>query len=67
MGSFVWSHLKNLAKSSLPSKAEAQQLVLDYELIDKFEALDARKFSRNWEASFFFDEYNAGQPPSPFI
>ncbi|XP_037927466.1 apolipophorins [Teleopsis dalmanni] len=59
VGSFVWSHLKNLAKSSSPVKIEAQGLLLNDDLSDKFK-LDIRKFSRNFEHSLFFDEYNCG-------
>ncbi|XP_046812149.1 apolipophorins [Lucilia cuprina] len=59
VGSFVWSHLKNLAKSSSPIRIEAQGLLLNDDLSDKFK-LDIRKFSRNYEHSLFFDEYNFG-------
>lgn len=60
VGSFVWSHLKNLAKSSSPIRIEAQGLLLNDDLSDKFK-LDIRKFSRNYEHSLFFDEYNFGK------
>lgn len=59
VGSFVWSHLNNLAKSSSPVRVEAQGLLLDQDLGTKFN-LDMRKFSRNFEKSIFFDEYNFG-------
>ena len=60
VGSFVWSHLTNLAKSSSPVRIEAQGLLLNDDLSDKFK-LDIRKFSRNYEHSLFFDEYNFGE------
>lgn len=59
VGSFVWSHLTNLAKSNSPVRIEAQGLLLNDELSEKFK-LDFRKFSRNYEHSLFFDEYNFG-------
>lgn len=59
VGSFVWSHLTNLAKSSSPVKVEAQGLLSDIDLNNKFN-LDRRSFSRNFEHSLFFDEYNFG-------
>ncbi|XP_055847743.1 uncharacterized protein LOC129913211 [Episyrphus balteatus] len=59
VGSYVWSHLKNLAKSSSPVRVEAQGLLVNDDLADKFK-LDMRKFSRNYEHSLFFDEYNFG-------
>ena len=59
VGSFIWTHLQNLAKTSLPSKASVQALVLDQVLVNKFNS-DVRKFSRNLEYSLFFDEINAG-------
>lgn len=59
VGSFVWSHLKNLAKSASPVRVEAQGLLGDDDLGRKFN-LDMRKFSRNFEHSLFFDQYNLG-------
>jgi len=59
VGSFVWSHLTNLAKTSSPQKLELQGLLADNKLEDKFK-LDFRKFSKNYEYSLFFDEYNFG-------
>lgn len=60
VGSFVWSHLKNLAKSSMPFRIEAQGLLLDEKLSNKFK-LDIRQFSRNFEYSMFFEDYNLGK------
>lgn len=59
VGSFVWSHLNNLAKSSSPIRIETQGLLLGSDLGSKYK-LDIRKFSRNFEESIFFDEYNFG-------
>lgn len=59
VGSYVWSHLHNIAKSASPMNVEAQGLLVDEELASKFR-LDIRKFSRNYEQSVFFDEYNFG-------
>lgn len=59
VGSFVWSHLTNLAKTSSPQKVELQSLLADNKLKDHFK-LDFRKFSKNYEYSLFFDEYNFG-------
>lgn len=59
VGSFVWSHLKNLAKSASPVRVAAQGLLVDDDLGKKFH-LDFRKFSHNFENSLFFDEYNVG-------
>lgn len=59
VGSFVWSHMKNLAKSSSPTRVEAQGLLQADDIPDKFK-MDIRKFSRNYDFSVFFDEYNLG-------
>lgn len=59
VGSFVWSHLKNLAKSASPIRVAAQGLLVDDDLGTKYR-LDVRKFSHNFENSLFFDEYNVG-------
>ncbi|XP_055713060.1 uncharacterized protein LOC129807664 isoform X2 [Phlebotomus papatasi] len=59
VGSFVWSHLTNLAKSSSPVRVEAQGLIVDGDLGTKYK-MDIRKFSRNFEHSVFFNEYNLG-------
>lgn len=59
VGSFVWSHLKNMASSASPTQVEQQALLADNILEDKFK-MDSRKFSKNYEYSLFFDEYNFG-------
>lgn len=59
VGSYVWSHLTNIAKTASPQKVELQGLLADEKIDDKFK-LDVRKFSKNHEYSLFFDEYNFG-------
>ncbi|XP_058818906.1 uncharacterized protein LOC131681859 [Topomyia yanbarensis] len=59
VGSYVWSHLTNLARSASPVRVEAQGLLADNDLGKKFR-MDIRKFSRNYEQTLFFDEYNFG-------
>lgn len=59
VGSYVWSHLTNLAKSSSPVRVEVQGMLVDHDFGTKFK-LDLRKFSRYFEHSLFFDEYNVG-------
>lgn len=59
VGSFVWSHLKNMLSSSSPTRIEIQSLLSDRDLGNKFNS-DLRKFSRSYESSFFSEEYNFG-------
>lgn len=59
VGSFVWSHLNNIAKSASPVRVFTQGLLVGSELNNKYK-MDIRKFSRNFEESVFFDEYNFG-------
>ncbi|XP_062546026.1 uncharacterized protein LOC134212310 [Armigeres subalbatus] len=59
VGAYVWSHLTNIASSASPVRVEAQGLLADNDLGKKFR-LDIRKFSRNYEHTMFFDEYNFG-------
>lgn len=59
VGSFVWSHLMNLYSSASPTRVEIQSLLTDRDLDSKFNS-DVRKFSRNYENSFFSEEYNVG-------
>ncbi|XP_036322031.1 apolipophorins-like [Rhagoletis pomonella] len=59
VGSFVWSHLTNLAKSSSPVNIAVQSLLLNDDISTKFK-LDIRKFSRNYQHTLFFDKYNLG-------
>lgn len=55
----MWSHLKNLLSSSSPTRVEIQSLLTDRDLGNKFNS-DLRKFSRNYDNSFFSEEYNFG-------
>ncbi|KAG5866821.1 hypothetical protein JTB14_009006, partial [Gonioctena quinquepunctata] len=59
VGSFVWTHLKNLLHTANPSKVEVQSLLSDKDLVKKFNS-DVRKFSRNYENSIYFNEYDIG-------
>lgn len=59
VGSFVWSHLHNLIISASPVNVAVQGLLADADLGTKFN-LDRRRFSRNYEKSLFFDDYNFG-------
>ncbi|XP_049881187.1 uncharacterized protein LOC126377497 [Pectinophora gossypiella] len=57
---FVWSHLNNLGQSSLPSRVEIQGLLSGNTMPQLEDSPDFRMFSRNYEQSVFFDQYNAG-------
>ncbi|XP_012280436.1 uncharacterized protein LOC105699757 [Orussus abietinus] len=59
VGSFVWSYLTNILSSASPTRIEVQSLLTDKDLGNKFNS-DMRKFSRNYDNSFFSDEYNIG-------
>ncbi|KAK3093078.1 hypothetical protein FSP39_010780 [Pinctada imbricata] len=59
VGSFVWSHLTNLMETSNPLKQEVRSIIEDETLKKEFD-LDKRKFSRNYEWSFFLDKLNTG-------
>jgi len=59
VGSFIWSHLTNLAKSSSPVNVALQGLLMDTDLGTKYN-MDLRQLSRNYERTLFFDEYNFG-------
>lgn len=59
VGTFVWSHLTNLYNSASPTRVEVQSLLTDTDLDNKFNS-DRRKFSRNYDGSFFSEEYNFG-------
>lgn len=59
VGSFVWSHLTNLLASSSPTRVEIQSLLTDRDLGNKFNS-DVRKYSRNYDKSFFSEEWNFG-------
>ncbi|CAH1641791.1 unnamed protein product [Spodoptera littoralis] len=57
---FVWSHLRNLAESSLPSRVEIQGLLSGNQIPHLEDSPDFRMYSRNYEQGVFFDQYNAG-------
>ena len=59
VGSFVWTHLTNLMESSDPANKYVKQILNDDILAKEFD-LDKRKFSRNYEGSFFIDSLNTG-------
>ncbi|XP_063394239.1 uncharacterized protein LOC134679271 [Cydia fagiglandana] len=60
VATFVWSHLNNLGQSSLPSRVEIQGLLSGNPMPQLEDQPDFRMFSRNYEQSVFFDQYNAG-------
>lgn len=59
VGSFVWTHLTNLLETESPHK-QAIRDVLENELLMKEFSMDRRKFSRNYELSFFSEKFNLG-------
>jgi len=59
VGSFVWTHLTNLAESASPLKADIQLILTDAHLLKEFD-VDKRKFSRNIELSTFNEMLNLG-------
>jgi len=59
VGSFVWTHLQNLKKTSVTCYLELQTM-LSGDINKKFNT-DVRKFSRNYEYSFFLSEYGVGE------
>ncbi len=59
VGSFVWTHLTNLMESSDPFKKDISNILQDETLKKEFD-MDQRKFSRNYEGSFFFNTINTG-------
>lgn len=59
VASFVWTHLTNLQETSSHWKQNVRALVSNDFLRNKFKT-DVRKFSRNYEGSFFSEALNAG-------
>ena len=55
----MWTHLTNLLETESPHK-QAIRDVLENELLRKEFSMDRRKFSRNYELSFFSDKFNLG-------
>ncbi|XP_076341847.1 uncharacterized protein LOC143242367 isoform X2 [Tachypleus tridentatus] len=59
VGSFVWTHLTNMQKTSHPFKEDVRQILMNVHFMNKFNS-DIRKFSRYFEGSFFMDTINTG-------
>lgn len=59
VGSFVWTHLTNLAETSNPLKADIREIITDPKLLKEFD-IDKRKYSRNVEFSTFSNYLNMG-------
>jgi len=59
VGSFVWTHLTNLQETNRIDKQQLKNLVSNEVLKNKFRT-DIRKYSRNFESSFFSKDWNAG-------
>uniref|UniRef100_A0A1B6I431 Vitellogenin domain-containing protein n=1 Tax=Homalodisca liturata TaxID=320908 RepID=A0A1B6I431_9HEMI len=59
VGSFVWSHLHNMKVSAMPSRMEIQGMLQNSEFSAKFNK-PYFKFSRNYESSFYINEYGIG-------
>jgi len=59
VASFVWTHLTNLQETASPWKQRLRELIETDFLRNKFKT-DARKFSRNYEGSYFLDSWNVG-------
>ncbi|GFR65207.1 apolipophorin [Elysia marginata] len=59
VGSFVWTHLTNMQKTSILHKQAVRSILEDEELKKAFD-LDKRKFSRNYELSYFSKDFGLG-------
>ncbi|CAL1530281.1 unnamed protein product [Lymnaea stagnalis] len=59
VGSFVWTHLTNLMETSSPHKQALRDILDDETLKTEFK-MDKRKFSTNYEVSFFSEKFGAG-------
>ncbi|CAL8077850.1 unnamed protein product [Orchesella dallaii] len=59
VASFVWTYLTNLQETNRPEKQQIRDLVSNEFLKNKF-STDARKFSRNYEASQYWPDINVG-------
>ncbi|GFO03307.1 apolipophorin [Plakobranchus ocellatus] len=59
VGSFVWTHLTNLQETSVLHKQAVRNILDDEELKRAFN-LDKRKFSRNYELSYFSQNFGLG-------
>ncbi|KAJ8307373.1 hypothetical protein KUTeg_015457 [Tegillarca granosa] len=59
VGSFIWTHLTNLMETSVRHKQNIRAILEDDTLQREFD-MDKRKFSRNYEGSFFLEKLNTG-------
>ncbi|XP_052775371.1 uncharacterized protein LOC128213563 isoform X2 [Mya arenaria] len=59
VGSYIWTHLTNLMETSDRHKQDIRALLEDKDLKKEFN-MDKRKFSRNYEGSFFIEKFNTG-------
>ncbi|KAK9498024.1 hypothetical protein O3M35_003910 [Rhynocoris fuscipes] len=59
VGSYVWSHLKTQMSSAYPSRVDIQAMLQDSHLNNKFNK-DFRIFSKNYEYSFYLNNYGIG-------
>jgi hypothetical protein len=59
VGSFVWTHLSNLMETSSLHKQALKDILYDEELQKEFN-MDRRKYSRNYEVSFFSEKFGIG-------
>lgn len=57
--SFVWTHLTNLQESTSSWRTDVREMLRDNHLANKFRT-DVRKFSRNYETSFYSDVLDSG-------
>uniref|UniRef100_T1J9X6 Vitellogenin domain-containing protein n=1 Tax=Strigamia maritima TaxID=126957 RepID=T1J9X6_STRMM len=59
VGSFIWTHLINLQKTSISFNNEIKSIVQSFVLRQKF-STEALKFSRAYEKSFYSEAYKTG-------
>ncbi|XP_077982070.1 uncharacterized protein LOC144437076 [Glandiceps talaboti] len=59
VGSFIWSHLKNLNETSDPLKQDIRKMLGKTKLMKNFDK-DPRKFSRAFETSMFSEKMSVG-------
>jgi len=59
VGSFVWTHLTNLQETASIFKQDIRNILHDAKLREDYDC-DARKYSHNYEKSFFSEYLNIG-------
>ena len=59
VGSFIWTHMTNMQETGDIFKHDIAAILNDEKLSKEFD-MDKRKFSRNYEKSFFLHSYNTG-------